>query len=140
MATYLEIKQFLKDILELDYEVDEENDLIINVSGKQEETLVLPNDLLKQDFERMIAFSKDKLEMFNANYREVCVLWNSPRLAMIQYGPVLESVEDEVTYNFGVATDEYCLFLLSDIVDNIKQFGYTIPKIYKYRVKTLLNR
>ena len=40
MATYLEIKRFLKEFLELDYEVDEENDLKITSIKESQQVLV----------------------------------------------------------------------------------------------------
>ena len=45
MATYMEIKQFIKEVFALGDTVNEESDLSIN--GNDGEGIVLPNELLK---------------------------------------------------------------------------------------------
>ena len=66
MASYLEIKQLLKSLLGVRTEIDETCDILIPVRRHFEDdtNLILSNEMLKEAYERVQPYSKDKLELY----------------------------------------------------------------------------
>lgn len=126
MASYLEVKQLLKEIVRATDEINEDNDIVVPTSPNVEggSTLVLSNDEMKAAFESMQLYTTEKLEMLNSFYREVAIrslsqMARSPR----NVGPVNDEINN-ITYSLGPASLEYCMFLLNLIAENAKLDGH----------------
>ena len=125
MASYLEIKQTLKEILCLEAEMDEECDIILEAGSHDEESspLIFLNEELRAAFDRLQNYSKDKLQICTATSREAALQFFGP---IFRNGLDLEPIADTVnhiTYSIGPATLDYCIFLLDAITENAKLIG-----------------
>ena len=125
MASYLEIKQVLKEILCLETEVDENCDIVCNSTFSQDESLelVLANDILKQAFDNIENYKKDKLEILTTNYREVALQLFGP---MSRYVTDMKPLNDSInglSYSVGPASLDYCVFLLDSIAESVRING-----------------
>ena len=80
MASYLEIKQVLVNILSLNTEVDEECDITVPLGFNTEEgaKIVLPNAVLKSAFDNMKSFHNCDLELSTNSYRENALQFFGP--------------------------------------------------------------
>ena len=72
MASYLEIKQLLKDILCIEMDMDETCDIIwpFSTYSGSDIRITFPNEVLKRAFDNMQSYTTDKLEMSTMTYRE----------------------------------------------------------------------
>lgn len=122
MASFLEIKELLRDIFVIDTDMDEECDIIVtgpSYTGTKN-NIVFYNKDLKLAYDKMQNYVKDKLEISTENYREAVLRFaiHPPRNVI-----EMDTIEDpvnELTYSVGLATPEYCMFLLDLLVENIK--------------------
>ena len=118
MASFLETKKVLKEILGLEAEVDEDSDIVLKCSSTSEECeeLIFPNDALKKAFDNIGNYTQDKLEILTGNYREVALQLSgmASRYAM---GFELNDDINGISYSVGPASLDYCMFLLNSIAD-----------------------
>lgn len=125
MASYLEIKQVLKEILSLDTDVDETSDIVVPLGlySSQESAITLSNSDLKSAFDSMKNFDRDNLELSSQNYREVALQFlGPPSRNFLTLEPMVDS-SNGLTYSIGPASSEYCLFLLDVIAERFKVEG-----------------
>ena len=122
MASFLEIKQVLKEILCIETEIDENCDIVWNSSDECTK-LIFRNDTLKQAFDNIGNYKRDKLVIITTNYREV---------ALRLFGPIsrnamdLEMLDDRIngfSYSVGPASLDYCMFLLDSIAESVRING-----------------
>lgn len=142
MASYLEIKQLLKDILCIEMDISEACDIVYPVSSYPEQNvnIVFSNDVLKSAFDNMQSYNKDKLEISTRDYREIALQFFGP------YGrnnTDLETIADSVnglTYSVGLASLEYCMFLLDTIVESVKVNGRRAYIDLRHRSRMIFRR
>lgn len=122
MASFLEIKQVLKEILCIETEIDGNCDIVWN-SPDECTKLIFPNDTLKQAFDNIENYERDKLVILTTNYREG---------ALRLFGPIsrnatdLEMLDDRInglSYSVGPASLDYCMFLLDSIAESVRING-----------------
>lgn len=142
MATYIEIKQLLKEILCIEEDVTEDCDIVFPILSYTGQNMnsVFFNDVLKSAFDNIQRYNKDKLEISTMDYREVALqFFNS-------YGrnsSDLELIPDSVnglTYSVGPASLEYCMFLLDAIVESVKVNGRRAYIDLRHRSRMMFRR
>lgn len=142
MASYLEVKQLLRDILCIDIDINENCDIPVPVSSNLEEgtNIIFPNEPLKDAFNTMQNFAKDKLELSTETYREVALRFFGPvQRIIVESVPINDSV-NELTYTIGHASLEYCMFLLNAIVESVRIYGRRIYIDLKHRSRMIIRR
>lgn len=142
MASYLEIKQLLKEILNIEMDMDETCDIIVPVGWRlgEYETIVFPNDVLKSAFDDMQEYSKERLEMSTTTSREVALRFSDP--IGRKYADI-EGINDNINglaYSVGLASLEYCMFLLDSIIESVKVNGRRIYVDLRHRSRMILGR
>lgn len=138
MASYLEIKQVLKEILWINVDVDENSD--IPLYSDDSSNVVLRNDILKAAYDKVQTFSKDKLELSTTSYREIALQSSSP---FWRFGPEVANIEDStngLTYSISLASTEYCIFLLDAIAEAVKTYGRRIYIDLRHKSRMALRR
>ena len=140
MATFLEIKQVLKEIFNLESEVDETCDIIIPTSrfSSRESDIILSNIDLKNAFDNFQNYNTDKLELSTQKYREVALQHLGPMargFTIIE--PIVDS-ENGLTYLIGPASSEYSIFLLNEIADRFKAEGRRSIGDLRSRIRIIL--
>ena len=75
MASYLEIKQLLSDILDIDMDVDENCDIVWHAPLYFEESIeiIFNNHDIKTVYDDLQNYVLDKLEISTTTYREVAL-------------------------------------------------------------------
>lgn len=142
MASYLEIKQLLKSLLGVRTEIDETCDILIPVRRHFEDdtNLILSNEMLKEAYERVQPYSKDKLELYTETSREIALQFFLPfTRKMTQVDPLTDSVNG-LSYSISLASLEYSMFLLICIADHIRDNGHGIEYDLRTRIRHLLDR
>lgn len=125
MASYLEIKKVLKEILNLDMNIDETCDITIPLDFRSpsETNIILSNLELITAFDNMQNYSREKLELSKENYREVALKYlNSMPRNYTNIEPIVDYYNG-LTYSIGPASNEYCLFILNEIAEQFKDGG-----------------
>lgn len=119
MASFIEIKEVLKKVLRITDEVDETSDLVIPIPyyAEDEVSIVLKNDELKAAYEKMMLFSKEKLEMYSDCYREVGFQYLSRVRNNSVGNTFVNDDENKIKYTIGSASVEYCMFVLNSIAE-----------------------
>lgn len=140
MATFLEIKQVLKEIFNLENDVDEIRDITIPITrySSNESNLVLTNADLKSAFDKLQDYNKDNLELSTQNYREIALQHLGPMargFTIIE--PIVDS-ENGLTYSIGPASSEYSIFLLNEIADRFKVEGRRSIGDLRSRIRIIL--
>lgn len=142
MASYLEIKLLLKILLGVRTEIDETCDILIPVRRHFEDdtNLILSNEMLKEAYERVQPYSKDKLELYTETSREIALQFFLPfTRKMTQVDPLTDSVNG-LSYSISLASLEYSMFLLICIADHIRENGHGIEYDLRTRIRHLLDR
>lgn len=142
MATYIEIKQLLKDILCIEMDINEDCDIIFPISSypKQNVNIVFSNDVLKSAFDNMQRYNKDKLEFSTIYYREVALqFFNSYGRNSSDIEPI-DDLVNGLTYSVGLASIEYCMFLLDAIVESVKVNGRRAYIDLRHRSRIIFRR
>lgn len=142
MASYLEIKQLLKEILYIEDDINEECDIIFQTSSyaNRQEEIVFHNDELKSAFDRMQDYKKDKLEMSTEYSREVALQFFGQYPRMISdLGQIEDSVND-ITYAVEFASVEYCMFILDSIAESVRTNGRRVLIDLRHRSRMGLRR
>lgn len=138
MATYLEIKQLLNEILCINVDADENSDILLYSNAPSH--FVLENTVLKAAYNNMQAYSKDRLELSATSYREVALQFSSP---LWRFGPEEEEITDStngLTYSIGLASLDYCMFLLDTVAEAAKVYGRRIYIDLRHRSRMVLSR
>lgn len=125
MASYLEIKQVLKEILNLDMDVDESCDVIVPLGfySSHESSVVLSNLELKSAFDNLEKYNTDDLELSLPDYREIAVQFLGPMARSFSTPEPIIDLSNGITYSIGPASSDYCLFLLNSIAERFKVEG-----------------
>lgn len=140
MASYLEVKQILKEILCIDMDIDETCDITIpgSLYSLGEENIVLSNNNLKTAFDNMQNFTKNQLEISTNTCREVAVQFFNIRGAF-ESEPINDSTNGLI-YSLGPASNEYCTFLLNNLAESVKSNGRRLLVDLKHRSRMALRR
>lgn len=137
MASYLEVKEVLKDILNLNTDINEICDIVMpdHYIQSEERNIVFSNADLKNAYDNMQIFDKEKLEIYSSTYREVALQLLEP--SMVRRMMYLETISDSINgleYSLGPASSEYCVFLLSELAEQVKANG--IRTLGDIRIRT----
>jgi len=137
MASYLEVKEVLKDILNLNTDINEVCDIVMPdpYIQSEERNIVFSNADLKNAYDNMQIFDKEKLEIYSSTYREVALQLLEP--SMVRRMMYLETISDSINgleYSLGPASSEYCVFLLSELAEQVKANG--IRTLGDIRIRT----
>lgn len=137
MAGYLEVKEVLKDILNLNTDINEICDIVMPdpYIQSEERNIVFSNADLKNAYDNMQIFDKEKLEIYSSTYREVALQLLEP--SMVRRMMYLETISDSINgleYSLGPASSEYCVFLLSELAEQVKANG--IRTLGDIRIRT----
>lgn len=137
MASYLEVKEVLKDILNLNTDINEICDIVMPdpYIRSEERNIVFSNADLKNAYDNMQIFDKEKLEIYSSTYREVALQLLEP--SMVRRMMYLETISDSINgleYSLGPASSEYCVFLLSELAEQVKANG--IRTLGDIRIRT----
>ncbi|MFR1186247.1 MAG: hypothetical protein ACLSDC_11245 [Ruminococcus sp.] len=137
MASYLEVKEVLKDILNLNTDINEICDIVMPdpYIQSEERNIVFSNADLKNAYDNMQIFDKEKLEIYSSTYREVALQLLEP--SMVRRMMYLETISDSINgleYSLGPASSEYCVFLLSELAEQVKANG--IRTLGDIRIRT----
>ncbi len=139
MATFLEIKELLKNILCIETDMDEQCDIIIPNEIGGNESFVIKNDELLTAFNNLQTYTKNKLEIYNSTYREVALRYDAPTRIF----PGINSITDAtngISYSVGIASPNYCLFILDSIAESVKNGDRSIRIDLRHRVRMALRR
>lgn len=139
MATFLEIKQLLKDIFCIETDIDENCDITVP-NPRGEGAMVLTNNELKEAFDSVQYFRREKLEICTNTYREVSIRVSGPYLRWLIGPDKINDTINGLTYSVGEASTAYCLFLLDSIAEHIKNGNRRIRIDLKHRSRMALSR
>ena len=142
MASYLEIKQILKEILCIDMVVDENCDITIPVNSysSDEVNVVIPNADLRVAFDNMQNYTKNQLEISTNTYREIAIQFFAPYTrAVAESEPINDSING-FEYSLSFASSEYCLFLLNELAEGVKVNGRKLLIDLRHRNRLLFRR
>ena len=140
MASYLEIKQVLRNILCVEAEVDETCDMVVPVLIGTARSLTLNNQELKAAYDRMLLYSKEKLEFTTITSREVALRLSVPYIERLTDGEEIVDTVNGLTYSFGPATLEYCMYLLDCVAEYVRTNGRRIHIDLRHRSQNILRR
>ena len=139
MATYLEIKELLHEILCISFSGDENADITIGGSANGK-TLTIPNELLRNAFDRMKEHNSNRLELCKltpaSSCFEVAVDLGRPLSRMTRPSRDPEALVDSVnnvSYSIGLPSIEYILFLLDTIAETVKTDDRRILRYVRMR-------
>lgn len=120
MASYLDIKNVLKEIFCLETEMDETCDIELSSSLyiDTENVIIIKNEDLKIAFDRMNTFTKNKLEMLSCNCREIAIQFPSQRVSLLKDPKPIHDLTNGVHYSIELSSVEYCLFILNEICES----------------------
>lgn len=114
MASFLKVKQALSEILGLENDVDEDSDIIIKSMSDEYAELIFSNDALKAAFDKIDEYKQDNVEILTEYYREVALKLSSGSVTDVE----LNDSVNGISYSVGLASVDYCIFLLNSIADN----------------------
>lgn len=142
MASYLEIKQLLKNVLCIEPEVDETCDMLIPVHryGEEASNILLTNEMLKEVFDRIQPMHREKLELFTGTSREVALQFFAPFTRRIAQDEPITDTVNGLSYSIGPASPEYCMFLLDCVADHIRENGRGIQIDLRHRSRNILGQ
>ena len=140
MASYLEIKQVLRNILCVEAEVDETCDMVVPVVIGNTRSLTLNNQDLKAAYDRMLLYSKEKLELSTITSREIALRLSVPYIESLIDGNEIVDTVNGLTYSFGPATLEYCMYLLDCVAEYVRTNGRRIHIDLRHRGQNILRR
>lgn len=122
MASYLEIKQLLSDILDIDMDVDENCDIVWHAPLYFEESIeiIFNNHDIKTAYDDLQNYVLDKLEISTTTYREVALQFSRPYERNIAELECINDPVNGITYSVGPASATYCMFLLNAIFEDNK--------------------
>lgn len=140
MATFLEIKQVLKEIFNIESDVDETCDIIIPtsciLSGVSD--IIFSNVDLKNAFDSFQNYNTDNLELSAQKYREVALQHLGPvARGLVPLEPIVDS-NNGLTYSIGPASSEYTIFLLNEIAERFKTEGRRSVGDLKGKIRMIL--
>lgn len=136
MVSYLEIKQYLKRLFGIVAEIDETCDL--EISSRSGSPIVISNSMLKDAFDRLQSYGKDKLELFQESYREVALqFWGPPSRILGQDASITDTVNG-LSYAVSFASLEYCIFLLICIIENAEGSVARVPLELRNKFRNIL--
>lgn len=139
MATFLEIKELLKNILGIEMEMDEECDIILPNETDGRENVIIANDELLTAFNNLQTYGRDKLEMYTNTYREVALRLDTP-IRMLSEIKSITDTTNGISYSIGSASFVYCLFLLNLIAEEVKNGDRSIRIDLRHRARLALRR
>ena len=127
----------MKDILNLNTDINEICDIVMPdpYIQSEERNIVFSNADLKNAYDNMQIFDKEKLEIYSSTYREVALQLLEP--SMVRRMMYLETISDSINgleYSLGPASSEYCVFLLSELAEQVKANG--IRTLGDIRIRT----
>ena len=141
MASYLELKQIIGEILSLDTEIDEMCDItvpLILYSGDDDSRIVIKNSDLQVAFDNKEKYTGNNLELSSPHYRENAVQLLGPvTRGAISPEPIIDT-SNGLTYSIGPASSEYCLFILNVMADRFKADGCRSIGDLKGRIRIAL--
>lgn len=136
MATYFEIKKLLAEVFSI-REVDESCDLLLFESPDPKNNIILRNENLLQVYNKTETYSREKLEMYTREFREVAIQTMGPITRTVNTMEPLVDDENGLTYRLGFASFEYCVFLLKIIADYQKEFGRRVLIDLRHRCQMI---
>lgn len=129
MADFLEIKQLLGRIVGCRGTIDDTNNIVFSLpsyngydaSGMTTSSITFSNDALESSYNRIQSAKSDKLKNLElsveSSRREVVIAIPSHRYIDEQIEPLNDPV-NHLTYSIGVASFDYCIFLLDRICES----------------------
>lgn len=129
----------MRNILCIEEDVDETCDIRVPIPRDEgEPVILLSNDTLREAFDRMQSYSKDKLELSTASSREVSLQFFSPLTRRLnQEDPIIDTVNG-LSYSVGPATLDYCMFLLDRVADYVRENSRRIHIDLRHRSRNML--
>ena len=130
MASYLDIKNVLKEIFCLETEMDETCDISICSRGIGETGIVIKNSELKNAYDNANNYSSNNLEFYSKNSYEIAVQQN--RLSR-RPNPIIDDSINGLHYSLGNASIEYFLFFLIKLCENDNRKRLTLELRIRFR-------
>lgn len=113
MVGYIEIKKFIQRIFLVKEDIGEDEDIVVKLDDKE---FILHNQILKQEFERMMNCEYYKLELVTNNYREIAIQY-SDFIRIKRDETVTTDAVNGIKYTIGTPSLAYCMFLLYKIIN-----------------------
>lgn len=137
MIEYVEIKKLIQRIFLIKEDIGEDDNIVVKLDDKN---FVLHNQILKQEFERMMNCEHNKLELVTNNYREIAIQYSDFIRMKVDETATTDDVNG-IKYTIGSPSVMYCMFLLHEIIniENDKK-RFSIIMYLRRRVRLLMQR
>lgn len=125
MVTYYELKDLICRVLGNRQDEINDNDLELSIRGmhysEPKTTFILKNDELREIYEKINLAQIQGLELFAEYKYEVAVEIDYPTFHMMEFPQVSLDIENNIEYQIGLCSVEYCVFLLILLIEKSKQ-------------------
>ncbi|HJJ41966.1 MAG TPA: hypothetical protein O0W90_01465 [Methanocorpusculum sp.] len=117
METYLKVKKYLAELLDIKDDIDEENDITISLNSENNK-IVFYNDELRKAYDNIHDYTVDKLEIYTPTSIEIA-MEDKSSFRMLNEDIIINDVENGLRYTLGCPSLEYCMFLINKILEDI---------------------
>lgn len=125
MVTYYELKDLICRVFGNRQDKIDDSDLVLAIRGihysEPKTEFILKNDELKEIFEKVNSAQIHGLELLVEHKYEVAVEIDRPIIHTMEFPQVSLDKENNIEYQIGLCSVEYCVFLLITLIEKSKQ-------------------
>lgn len=125
MVTYYELKDLICRVFGNRQDEIDDSDLVLTIRGlhysEPKTEFILKNDELKEIFEKVNSAQIHGLELLVEHKYEVAVEIDRPIIHTMEFPQVSLDKENNIEYQIGLCSVEYCVFLLITLIEKSKQ-------------------
>lgn len=125
MVTYYELKDLICMVFGNRQDEIDDSDLVLTIRGihysEPKTEFILKNDELKEIFEKVNSAQIHGLELLVEHKYEVAVEIDRPIIHTMEFPQVSLDKENNIEYQIGLCSVEYCVFLLITLIEKSKQ-------------------
>lgn len=125
MVTYYELKDLICRVFGNRQDEIDDSDLVLTIRGlhysEPKTEFILKNDELKEIFEKVNSAQIHGLELLVEHKYEVALEIDRPIIHTMEFPQVSLDKENNIEYQIGLCSVEYCVFLLITLIEKSKQ-------------------
>lgn len=125
MVTYYELKDLICRVFGNRQDEIDDSDLVLTIRGlhysEPKTEFILKNDELKEIFEKVNSAQIHGMELLVEHKYEVAVEIDRPIIHTMEFPQVSLDKENNIEYQIGLCSVEYCVFLLITLIEKSKQ-------------------
>lgn len=125
MVKYYELKDLICRVFGNRQDEIDDSDLVLTIRGlhysEPKTEFILKNDELKEIFEKVNSAQIHGLELLVEHKYEVAVEIDRPIIHTMEFPQVSLDKENNIEYQIGLCSVEYCVFLLITLIEKSKQ-------------------